>query len=448
MKYAIISIDKYSSNKLTILLSKYKLNIVNKFFNYLTSNNLAELFGNSIKVIFISRNIRDIKYLFENKKNILDYGKLYNSYINQNIFDVLFIKYENLFYKKTIEALNFYTKNDNITFKLNYSSVQHTSNKYLISQIELSNNEQILQNKLDKYSHKFYLTNNILKLWSGSGFGACINIMITSCLLVENCTIEPFYVDWEKNIYYKTDIFKKYFAQPFYNDFNVEINKKCNETIKYLNSSITPRKKVPNYLLENIPLKDRNFNTTNILLPPQNRNKIKLVIDKYIKIDKKILEIANKFMDKYLDHHKIGVHIRGNGGTHGGVICMRDVLNKNKEYYYIEKLNNYINNYINNLDSNSNYIIILFTDNNYNLDKFMKLYGDKMVCYDSTRSNDDVGEIHLTKTNNLKIFEDIVIETEIMSRVDYLIHGNSNITNYVLSKNPNLKSHDIYNLFY
>ena len=52
------------------------------------------------------------------------------------------------------------------------------------------------------------------------------------------------------------------------------------------------------------------------------------------------------------------------------------------------------------------------------------------------------------KMNNIKVFEDILIETEIMSEMDYLVHGNSNITNYVLCKNPYLKAYDIYNSFY
>lgn len=459
MKYAIITIGRSGSSELINIL-KDKIDIIPKPYNHLYPDELLKKFGENVKVIFITRNIKDviksvlqrekdyginwIKKHYKNlncefknynkilEKDTLNFEKLYDSYIEQNIFDVLFIKYECLYFnhKQTINAICKFTKvksfnisnNENNKWKGNYDKKHNINLKF--------NWDKSLQKKLDSYDFKFYLSNNILELRK-CGFGSNINQVINSCALVEKNIIEPFYVIWPKNIYHNSDIFNKYFSQPFYENDNVVINKKYKKINRYVCGFITPR--YPNLT---------DFVSSELLLPPNNRNNIKLIIDKYIKIHPKIKIISDKFINNFKNYHKIGIHCRGNGRFNTNVNNIFTEISKEKELNIINKVRDYIKT----LD-NKKYIIILFTDNTYSLNYFKK-YFDNIQRYDSIIADNSFGEVHMSGKKNIKIFEDILIETEIMAEMDYLVHGNSNITNYVLSKNPSLKSYDIYQNLY
>ena len=462
MKYAVISIGRSGSSELIRIL-KSKINVIRKKrcsnINHLYPSELEKFFGRDVKVIFITRNIKDviksvlcrekdrginwIKNHYKNmnsdyrdynkilKKDTLNFEKLYNSYIEQKIFDVLFIKYECLYFNHqgTIDALCNFTglKSVNIEYKKN-NKWRGNYNSKKEDNISLFWDKS-LQQKLDSYDFKLYLTNNILQL-RRCGFGSNINQVINSCILVDKKVIKPFYVIWNNNGYYNSDIFQKYFAQPFYNFDNIQINEHYNKIGRHVTGYITPRYNVLN---DERPSKQ-------ILLPPDNRMYIKSIIDKYIRIDENIKNKAKVFLNKYSDKYKIGLHVRGTGRTHGGIPLMK--LEREKEYYYLKNIRNHVKEI-----DNDNYVIIIFTDNNYDLNYFKKNLNN-IECYDSIRSQGKRCENHTKKMNNIKVFEDILIETEIMSEMDYLVHGNSNITNYVLCKNPYLKAYDIYNSFY
>ena len=124
MKFAVITIGRSGSSELIKILSS-KINIIPKPNNHLYPNELKKKYGKSIKVIFITRNIKDvvklilqrekergINWIKEHYKNLnsdfsdynkileedtLNFEKLYDSYIEQKTFDVLFIKYEHLY---------------------------------------------------------------------------------------------------------------------------------------------------------------------------------------------------------------------------------------------------------------------------------------------------------------------------------------------------------------
>lgn len=189
MKLVVVTIGRSGSSELIKKISKYNINI-SKLDNHLYPNKLIKKYGKNIKVIFITRNIKDIiksilqrekdyglkwikkHYINLNgnfkdynkifKKDTLNFEKLYDSYMNQKIFDVLFIKYEYLYFNNqdTIDAIREFTniKSFNITnnpnnkWKGNYSS-----NKKITLSWDKS-----LQNKIDSY--KFYKLNKKIKI--------------------------------------------------------------------------------------------------------------------------------------------------------------------------------------------------------------------------------------------------------------------------------------------
>tara|TARA_Y100000780_G_scaffold179369_1_gene164767 strand:+ start:71577 stop:72956 length:1380 start_codon:yes stop_codon:yes gene_type:complete len=138
MKYAVITIGRSGSSELINILNKLNIDVIPKPSNHLYPNQLKQKFGLEIKVIFLIRNIPDVIYSIKNRE--LDYGKKwiknhYNnlnvpqnfsshdqifekdtleltklcfSYLHNQFYDVLFLKYEDLFYnnEKTINKLS------------------------------------------------------------------------------------------------------------------------------------------------------------------------------------------------------------------------------------------------------------------------------------------------------------------------------------------------------
>ena len=47
-----------------------------------------------------------------------------------------------------------------------------------------------------------------------------------------------------------------------------------------------------------------------------------------------------------------------------------------------------------------------------------------------------------------KLGDDAIVEAYLLSRTQFLVHGNSNLSNFVLCKSPELPSHDVYQRYY
>ena len=60
MLIAVITIGRSGSSELISILNETKLNVIKKPFNHLYPNELLSKFGKDIKVIFITRAIKDI----------------------------------------------------------------------------------------------------------------------------------------------------------------------------------------------------------------------------------------------------------------------------------------------------------------------------------------------------------------------------------------------------
>ena len=137
MKIVVITIGRSGSSELiNLLTAESKLTVIPKPYNHLYPKKLLNKFGKDVKVIFITRNLNDVigsvlqrekdidiewikKHYKHLNSNFADYGKilkqdtlhferLYNAYNKQKIFNVLFIKYECLYFnhQPTIDAVS------------------------------------------------------------------------------------------------------------------------------------------------------------------------------------------------------------------------------------------------------------------------------------------------------------------------------------------------------
>lgn len=276
-----------------------------------------------------------------------------------------------------------------------------------------------------KTEHFFILTkSNELVIERNAGFGSIINQIIENLIKTEKGELSQFTIYWNHPIYSNDpnqNLWTTHFRQPFDSyDKNIKIDKKQLET-----ANIVPRSK-------------------GMLLPPQNPTAVGKIINKYIKFKPHIHQKVNRFLNSIAngDKYKIGLHIRGSGRLDGGVKNMKNnykLLNGVPIYDYEKQLQLIMSN-------NCNNVIVIFTDSNKIIEYFKNKYKN-IYAYDSDRSDDFKGEIHIRNNDNdkkNKILEDIVVEVMLMSKMNYLIHGNSNITNFVQCLNSNLDHYDIY----
>ena len=184
MKYAIITIGRSGSSQLIKTLSS-ELDIIKKPNNHLYPNKLLKKYGKDVKVIFITRNIKEviksvlqrekdkgIGWIKEHYKNLnsnfrnyskilkqdtLNFEKLYDSYVEQKFFDVLFIKYECLYFnhQETIDAICKFTNLKSINIKNDNKNRWrgHYNPKDKINFIKLSWGKS-LQKKINSYNFK------------------------------------------------------------------------------------------------------------------------------------------------------------------------------------------------------------------------------------------------------------------------------------------------------
>ena len=185
MKFAIITVGRSGSSELIKKLSS-KVNVIPKPDNHLFPDKLLTKYGRNVKVIFLTRNIKNviksvlqrekdygIQWIEKHYKNLdsdfnnfnkilkedtLNFENLYDSYNNQKIFDVLFIKYENLYFnhRETLEALFKFTNINSL--EIGYDKNNEWKGNYNLEKdkdIELSWDSS-LQKKIDSYDFKLH----------------------------------------------------------------------------------------------------------------------------------------------------------------------------------------------------------------------------------------------------------------------------------------------------
>jgi len=179
----------------------------------------------------------------------------------------------------------------------------------------------------------------------------------------------------------------------------------------------------------------------NGLAQPTNRAEVNKIIDKYIKLKVHISQKIDKFAEQNFNEYTIGLHIRGKGRTDGNAIRLRekfDLVDGVPYDAYFTKVNQL-------LEQTPCAKIFLCSDSQLVIDYCKGVYGDKIITYSATRSAD--GEMHRDRNYNdmkYKLGEDVLIEAYLLSMTDYLVHGSSNVTNYVLCKNSKMKNFYIY----
>jgi len=182
------------------------------------------------------------------------------------------------------------------------------------------------------------------------------------------------------------------------------------------------------------------------LLLPADRTIPNKYIDKYIHLQPHVKKLIDDFIQNHFSQHMIGLHIRGAGRTDGGVPGIR-------EQYQLKNgipFDLYFKYVDEQLQRQPDSKIFACSDSDFVISEIENKYGNKLITYNAIRS--EFGEMHdhnhpknVGKTyDNYKLGEDVLVEAYLLAQTDYFVHGNSNIVNFVLSKNVNLESMYVY----
>ena len=181
---------------------------------------------------------------------------------------------------------------------------------------------------------------------------------------------------------------------------------------------------------------------SNGLAQPVEREGVSRIIDKYIKLLPHITKKIDEFAKNNFKGYTIGLHIRGRGRLDGGAAELRtrgELVDGVPYNLYFDHLNEV-------LKHQPSAKIFLCSDSQIVIDYCTEEYGDRIVTYSAIRSPD--GEMHQNhgefKDVKYELGEDVLIEAHLLSMTNYLIHGSSNVTNYVLCKNAKLENFYIY----
>ena len=275
-------------------------------------------------------------------------------------------------------------------------------------EIKFNLNKKILKNlKLNYFDKKnkdkiFY----IIKRSPGSGFFSNFVYILNHLRISELFNLIPI-IDMK---HFKTIYNDKYDLRNknAWNYYFKDINKfKLDDVYKSQNVIFS----------SNIIDKDYYYHLDEINNDHKLKTEFYKIYKKYVKIHPKILDTAHSFYCKYKKNKILGLHLRGtsykNAPKHPfpiplnlGIDICKKLLNDKK----IEK-------------------IFLITEEKKYLEKFKITFGDKLIYFDSFRSNtNDAFEIYPRKLHRYKLGLEILIEGLILSKCDAIISNMTNVS--------------------
>ncbi len=152
-------------------------------------------------------------------------------------------------------------------------------------------------------------------------------------------------------------------------------------------------------------------------------------VEKYIKVNPGIIEKVNQLFRLNLESiFTIGVHIRGTDFAYSSPTLPEK---------YFEEIERVVSK-----KNPSDYKIFLATDQVQFVKLFQTKFKDKVIAYDSARSESDVAAFKLKDVNPYKKGEDVLIDILALSKCDHILKSASAVGEYALWFNPCAKFTD------
>jgi len=177
------------------------------------------------------------------------------------------------------------------------------------------------------------------------------------------------------------------------------------------------------------------------LLLPRDKLAANAIILEHIHLKEVVQKEIDAFEDAYFDKFVIGLHIRGPGRTHGGVPEMRKAFGSSDEVPFepffeaVERV----------ISENQDAKILACSDSSVVIQAIKARFGNRVISWPALRS--EFGEMHARHPRNLaeefsgyRLGLDVVVEAYLLAKSSFLVHGNSNVTNFVLCVNPEIQN--------
>ena len=176
---------------------------------------------------------------------------------------------------------------------------------------------------------------------------------------------------------------------------------------------------------------EQDFSWRNL---PHTRKKMNDLIKKYVIVNDEIQSEMDDFYNKnFKGKNILGVHIR-----------LTDKSTFHTEKKTIISIDNYKKHIKNYLDLHANSYAYISTDSNDYIDGLIGEFGDKVIIKNDTiRTSGEMSVHHHTKGDGYKKGKDVVLDTLLLSKTNFLIKGISNVSLSSLFFNKNLNHFNI-----
>lgn len=175
------------------------------------------------------------------------------------------------------------------------------------------------------------------------------------------------------------------------------------------------------------------------LLLPRDRHSAHALIARHLHLNDDVTDIIEDFAARHFNGPIIGLHTRGPGRIDGGAATLRRNINPDGGVpfeVYFDAVDAALRQY-------PDARIFSCSDSSMVIENIHARYGSRVITYDATRSA--FGEMHARHPENAgQSFDaytlglDVLVEAYLLTRCDILVHGNSNVANFVLCAKPDL----------
>jgi hypothetical protein len=156
------------------------------------------------------------------------------------------------------------------------------------------------------------------------------------------------------------------------------------------------------------------------------------IVKRRIVIRDYIIEKVERFVTEHFGSKTIGLHMRGeeHGDEYASFLRMKML----PLHFYFREVDKY-------LAAHPDAKIFVATDTKSYLRRAKERYGNRVVHYDSTLS--DNGQAPHKQFGGAKVGEDVLIDCLLLSMCDFMVHGLSHVTAVAHLFNPDLKHVDV-----
>jgi len=181
------------------------------------------------------------------------------------------------------------------------------------------------------------------------------------------------------------------------------------------------------------------------ILMPRDRSLAQTLIERHIHLNAELQETLTSFKNRYLNEPFIGLHIRGPGRLDGGTKAQLRKLPLEEGVpfsSYFEVADRY-------LDEHPTAQVLVASDAELVIRKCIARYGDRLQTFAALRC--EAGEFHeqnragsQTDFPGYQLGADALMDAYLLAGADFLVHGNSNMSNYILCLNADMPHHYIF----